>query len=54
MLDGTAVTVAHAHPGTGMGRYIFTPTAGLHVTVPAAAYAGTYRSAVSVSVTSGP
>lgn len=53
-LDGTAATVAHARPGTGMGRYTFTPTARLHVTVPAGAYAGRYRSAVSVSVTSGP
>lgn len=53
-LDGTAAIVARAHPGTGMGRFIFTPTAGLHVTVPSGAYAGRYRSTVSVSVTSGP
>lgn len=53
-LDGAAVTVAQASPGTGMGRYTFTPTAGLTVIVPASASAGRYRSTVSVSVTSGP
>jgi hypothetical protein len=53
-LGGTAVTVARAHPGSAMGRYTFTPTAGLRVTVPADAPTGTYRSDVSVSVTSGP
>jgi hypothetical protein len=53
-LDGTAVTVAHARPGISMERYIFTPTARLHATVPGEAPAGTSRSDVSVSVTSGP
>lgn len=53
-LDGAALTVAEASPGIGMGRYTFTPTAGLTVTVPASASAGRYRSTVWVSVTSGP
>jgi hypothetical protein len=53
-LDRTVMTVAHAPPGTGMGRYTFRPTTGLHVTLPVGASPGTYRSEVSVSVTFGP
>jgi hypothetical protein len=53
-LDRTVLTVAHAPPGTGMGSYTFRPTAGLHVTLPMGASPGTYRSEVSISVTSGP
>lgn len=52
-LDGPAVTVATAPAGTGMGRFVFDPSS-LTVTVPANAYARTYRSELSVSLASGP
>lgn len=54
VLDNNAVPVAVAATGTGMGRFTVTPTGGLRVAVPASAYARTYRSEVSLSVTSGP
>lgn len=54
VLDGQAVTVASASVGTGMGAFVFTPTGALRVTVPANAYARSYRSELSLSVTSGP
>lgn len=53
-LDGPAVTVATAAAGTGMGTFVFDPTASLAVSVPAHAYARTYRSELLISVTSGP
>lgn len=54
IVDGGAVTVAVAGAGVGMGRFTFTPAGGLRVAVPASAYARTYRSELSLSVTSGP
>lgn len=54
VLDSGAVTVAVASTGTGMGRFTVTPASGLRVAVSADAYARTYRSDVSLSVTSGP
>lgn len=54
ILDRGEVTVAVAGIGAGMGRFIFSPTAALQVAVPASAYARTYRSELSLSVTSGP
>lgn len=51
-LDG--VTVATARAGTGMGTCAFQPTSSLALAVPAHAYARTYRSELSVSVTSEP
>ncbi|HUR18391.1 MAG TPA: WxL domain-containing protein [Acidimicrobiales bacterium] len=54
ILDRGEVTVAVAGIGAGMGRFIFSPTAALQVAVPASAYARTYRSDLSLSVTSGP
>lgn len=46
--------VAAATAGTGMGRFSSMPTAALQIAVPAHAYARTYRSELSVTVTSGP
>lgn len=54
ILDRGEVTVAVAGIGAGMGRFIFSPTAALQVAVPASAYSRTYRSELSLSVTSGP
>lgn len=54
ILDRGEVTVAVAGIGAGMGRFIFSPTAALQIAVPASAYARTYRSELSLSVTSGP
>lgn len=54
ILDRGEVTVGMAGIGAGMGRFIFGPTAALRVAVPASAYARTYRSELSLSVTSGP
>lgn len=53
-LDGVAVKVAGADAGAGLGRFNFAPTGALRVEVPASAYARTYRSELSVSVTPGP
>ncbi|MGH9153015.1 MAG: hypothetical protein ACRD03_11595 [Acidimicrobiales bacterium] len=53
-LDGPPVKVAAAAAGTSMGRFSFTPTGALQIAVPAHAYARTYRSELSVTVTSGP
>lgn len=52
-VDGSTVTVASASVGNGMGKYVFTP-GNLTLSVPASAYAKTYRSTVTVSVVSGP
>lgn len=54
ILDESAVTVATAPVGTGMGTFVFQPTSTLAVAVPAHTYARVYRSELSVSVTSGP
>lgn len=48
-----AVKIASAAVDTGMGRYDF-GSVSLSLTVPASAYAKTYRSDVTVSVVSGP
>lgn len=53
-LDGASVVVARAGRDEGMGTYRFTTPEPLVLTVPASAYAGTYRSDLSISVTSGP
>lgn len=54
VLDGgAAVEVGMAAPGTGMGTYLFTHQVPLTLTVPANAYAGTYRSEVTFSIISG-
>lgn len=53
IVDGSAVSVAHAEPDTGMGRYTFLPLGPLRVNVPAT-LTGVYRSEVSVAVISGP
>jgi len=49
----TAVQVASAAATEGMGEYAFTATT-LTLSVPASAYARTYRSDVTVSVVTGP
>jgi len=52
---GGAVTIASAALDEGMGQYDFTPGASsLTLSVPASAYAKTYRSDVTVSVVTGP
>ncbi|MDP9403151.1 MAG: hypothetical protein M3P85_07395 [Actinomycetota bacterium] len=48
------MAVAHADAGTGMGRFAFSAMDGVRVSVPADAYAGAYRSELSLSVASGP
>lgn len=54
LIDGHAVKIASASPGAGQGTYSFTQTGPLTLTVVAAAYEGTYRSEITVSVASGP
>lgn len=49
-----AVKIASAAPDTGMGKYNFTLANPLKLTVPANAYAVTYRSSVTMDVVSGP
>lgn len=49
-----AVKVASAAEGTGMGKYIMGVPNPVELALPANAYAGTYRSDVTVSVVSGP
>ncbi|MDQ3914431.1 MAG: WxL domain-containing protein [Actinomycetota bacterium] len=53
-IDGSSVKIATAAPGTGEGTYTFSPSGPLTLTVVAGAYARTYRSEVTFSVTSGP
>jgi hypothetical protein len=50
---GSAVKIASAAADTGMGKYDFSSTS-LALTVPASAYAKTYRSDLTVSLVSGP
>jgi WxL domain surface cell wall-binding len=51
----SAVKIASAAAdGTGMGSYSFTQGGSLTLSVPASAYAKTYRSDVTVSVVTGP
>jgi hypothetical protein len=50
---GSAVSVATAAADTGMGAYDFSAST-LTLSVPASAYAKEYRSAVTVSVVTGP
>jgi hypothetical protein len=49
-----AVKIATAAVDTGMGQYDFTGTNKLSLSVPASAYAKTYRSDITVTVVSGP
>lgn len=54
---GSAIKVASAATdGTGMGSYTITPggTNGLSLSVPASAFAATYRSDVTVTLSTGP
>lgn len=53
IIDGATVVLATAPGGTGMGSYGFTP-GSLVLTVPAGAYAATYRSEIAISITSSP
>lgn len=52
-IDGSTVTIASAAADEGMGMYDFT-TGNLSLSVPASAYARTYKSTVTVSTISGP
>lgn len=53
--DGaTAVQIASAAVNEGMGRYDFTQSGSLTLSIPASTYAGTYRSELTVSAVSGP
>jgi hypothetical protein len=52
--SGSAVHIASAAVGDGMGSYDFTPGADLTLSVGANAFAGTYVSTVIVSVVAGP
>ncbi|MDP9069503.1 MAG: WxL domain-containing protein [Actinomycetota bacterium] len=49
-----AVKIASAATDTGMGKYNFSVADPLELTIPANAYAKTYRSTVTLSVVSGP
>ena len=52
--SGTAVKIASAAVDQGMGKYDFTQGGNLSLSVPANAYAKTYRSDVTVSTVTGP
>ena len=51
--DASAVKIASAATDTGMGKYDFSSTT-FTLSIPAKTYATTYRSDVTVSVTTGP
>jgi hypothetical protein len=52
---GSAVKIASAAAdGTGMGSYSFTQGGSLTLSIPAGAYAKTYRSDVTLSIVTGP
>jgi hypothetical protein len=52
--SGSAVRIASAAIGDGMGSYDFTQGADLTLSVGANAYAGTYTTTVTVSIVAGP
>lgn len=51
--QGGAIRIAQAPLGIGMGRYAFSSTM-LALSVPARAFATTYRSDVTISIITGP
>jgi photosystem II stability/assembly factor-like uncharacterized protein len=51
---GAPIVLASAAPDEGMGSYKLMPEGPLTLSLPADAYAGTYRSVVTLTVTSGP
>lgn len=53
-IDGYATKIASAAVGEGVGTYTFMQTGPLTLSIPAAAYAGLYRSEITISVASGP
>ncbi|MDO8735716.1 MAG: WxL domain-containing protein [Thermoleophilia bacterium] len=52
--SGSAVKIASAATDNGMGAYNFTQGGSLTLSIPANAYAASYRSEVTVSAVSGP
>jgi hypothetical protein len=54
LIDGFSVKIASAAAVTSGGAYDFAQTGPLTLTVPASAFAATYRSDITVSVASGP
>ena len=52
--SGSAVKIASAAADNGMGVYNFTQGGTLTLSIPANAYAASYRSEVTVSAVSGP
>lgn len=54
LIDGATIKIASASLLTPEGSYVFTQGGPLQLTVPASAYATTFRSTVSVSVATGP
>lgn len=53
-IDGSSIKIASAAADTGKGTYSFTQGGPLTLTIPASAYAATYRSEVTLSLASGP
>ncbi len=54
-VDGTGTLVlASSATGEGMGTYQFSATDAMSLSIPSAAYAGTYRAVLTMSVISGP
>jgi hypothetical protein len=53
VIDGSSIKIASAAADTGMGTYNFTQ-GSLTLTIPASSYAATYRSELTVSLSSGP
>lgn len=54
IIDEAGVVLAVAQTGAGMGRFTFTPTGPLTITVPRDSTERSYRSELWISVTSGP
>jgi len=52
--SGSAVKIASAAAGDGMGSYDFTQGGQLSLSIPASAYAATYTSTVTITSASGP
>lgn len=53
-IDGSSIKIASAAADTGQGTYAFTQSGPLTLTIPASAYAVTYRSEITLSLAAGP
>lgn len=54
LIDGSSIKIASAATDTGQGTHAFGQSGPLTLTIPASAYAATYRSEITLSLAAGP